>query len=161
MVWCLKEPSHYQSWCWPRFMSPYYVTRAQWVNEYGKTAWFNKTTSWTLFDDSFFILWYLSIFCDWRTGHILLQYISKRNICVNSPFTYEMMLIITLWYKKKSPLICWPPAIYVPSNCRHVPGPFPQGGSSPGGRPGKNRTSHPFCPGLRGQELPSHQNILG
>ena len=33
MAWCRQATSHYLSKCWPRFMSPYGVTRLQWVNE--------------------------------------------------------------------------------------------------------------------------------
>ena len=32
MAWCLTAPSHYLSQCWPSSMSPYGVTRPQWVN---------------------------------------------------------------------------------------------------------------------------------
>ena len=32
MVWCRQATSHYQNQCWPRSMSPYGVTRPQWVN---------------------------------------------------------------------------------------------------------------------------------
>ena len=31
MAWCLTAPSHYLSQCWPRSLSPYDVTRPQWV----------------------------------------------------------------------------------------------------------------------------------
>ena len=31
MAWCHQATSHYVSQCWPRFMSPYGVTRPQWV----------------------------------------------------------------------------------------------------------------------------------
>ena len=31
MAWCRQAASHYLSQCWPRFMSPYGVTRPQWV----------------------------------------------------------------------------------------------------------------------------------
>ena len=31
MAWCRQATSHYLSQCWPRFMSPYGVTRPQWV----------------------------------------------------------------------------------------------------------------------------------
>ena len=33
MAWCRQATSHYLRQCWPRFMSPYGVTRPQWVNE--------------------------------------------------------------------------------------------------------------------------------
>ena len=32
MSWCRQAPSHYLSQCWPSSMSPYGVTRPQWVN---------------------------------------------------------------------------------------------------------------------------------
>ena len=32
MAWCRQAASHYLSQCWPRSMSPYGVTRSQWVN---------------------------------------------------------------------------------------------------------------------------------
>ena len=33
MAWCHQATSHYLSQCWPRFMSPYGITRPQWVND--------------------------------------------------------------------------------------------------------------------------------
>ena len=35
MAWCLMAPSHYLSLCWHRSMSPYGITRPQWVNIMG------------------------------------------------------------------------------------------------------------------------------
>ena len=32
MAWCRQAASHYPSQCWPRSLSPYDVTRPQWVN---------------------------------------------------------------------------------------------------------------------------------
>ena len=32
MAWCRQATSHYMSQCWPRSVSPYGVTRPQWVN---------------------------------------------------------------------------------------------------------------------------------
>ena len=32
MAWCHQAASHYLSRCWPRSMSPYGITRSQWVN---------------------------------------------------------------------------------------------------------------------------------
>ena len=31
MAWCRQAPSHYLSPCWPRSLSPYGITRPQWV----------------------------------------------------------------------------------------------------------------------------------
>ena len=35
MAWCRQATSHYLSQCWPRSLSPYGVTRPQWVNPSG------------------------------------------------------------------------------------------------------------------------------
>ena len=32
MAWCYQATSHYLSQCWPRSLSPYRITRPQWVN---------------------------------------------------------------------------------------------------------------------------------
>ena len=32
MTWCLQATSHYLSQCWPRSLTPYGITRPQWVN---------------------------------------------------------------------------------------------------------------------------------
>ena len=32
MAWCCQATSHYLSQCWHRYMSPYGITRPQWVN---------------------------------------------------------------------------------------------------------------------------------
>ena len=32
MAWCLQATSHYQTQCWPWSMSPYGITRLQWVD---------------------------------------------------------------------------------------------------------------------------------
>ena len=32
MAWCCQATSHYLIQCWPRSLSPYYITRPQWVN---------------------------------------------------------------------------------------------------------------------------------
>ena len=40
MAWCRQATSHYMSWCWPRFMLWYGVTRAKWVNEKGPWSQF-------------------------------------------------------------------------------------------------------------------------
>ena len=37
MAWCHQAASHYLSQCWPRSLSPYVVTRPQWVNVHVKT----------------------------------------------------------------------------------------------------------------------------
>ena len=34
MAWCRQATSHYLSQCWPRSLSPYSVTRPQWVNSF-------------------------------------------------------------------------------------------------------------------------------
>ena len=47
MAWCRQARSHYLSQCWPRFLSPYGVTRPQWVNSLRSSdaIWFDRTGS--------------------------------------------------------------------------------------------------------------------
>ena len=42
MAWCRQATSHYLSQCWPRFISPYGVTRPQWVNN---IVWSTRSSS--------------------------------------------------------------------------------------------------------------------
>ena len=51
MAWCRQATSHYLSQCWPRSLSPYGVTRPQWVKtQHGLVVWkkvqqnFNQNT---------------------------------------------------------------------------------------------------------------------
>ena len=41
MAWCHQVTSHYLNECWPRSLTPYGITRLQWVKEYGilESAW--------------------------------------------------------------------------------------------------------------------------
>ena len=60
MAWCSQTTSHYLSQCWPTgiSMSPYGVTRPQWVNsEYFKSCWLqilinikHKQSTWNVSD---------------------------------------------------------------------------------------------------------------
>ena len=47
MAWCRQATSHYLSQCWPSSMSPYGVTKPQWVNIIFM-AWCSKSRSITL-----------------------------------------------------------------------------------------------------------------
>ena len=51
MAWCRQATSHYLSQCWPRPLSPYGVTRPQWVNMWPYLRYFivsgrSHVTSW-------------------------------------------------------------------------------------------------------------------
>ena len=47
MAWCHQATSHYLSQCWPRSLSPYGVTRPQWVNSLclNDAIWWLRTGS--------------------------------------------------------------------------------------------------------------------
>ena len=45
MAWCRQATSHYLSQCWPRSVSPYGVTRAQWVNCLIPQRWLKNSCS--------------------------------------------------------------------------------------------------------------------
>ena len=38
MAWCRQATNHYLSQCWPSSMSPYVVTRPQWVNVFSENS---------------------------------------------------------------------------------------------------------------------------
>ena len=42
MAWCHQATNHFLSQCWPRSMSPYGITRPQWVND---CCWFKLYNS--------------------------------------------------------------------------------------------------------------------
>ena len=45
MTWCRQATSQYLSQCWPRSLSPYGVTRPQWVNQYFPHPYFCESCS--------------------------------------------------------------------------------------------------------------------
>ena len=45
MAWCHQATSHYLSQCWPRSLSPYGITRPQWVKK-NNLCWSICTLSW-------------------------------------------------------------------------------------------------------------------
>ena len=48
MVWCRRATSHYPSQCWPSSMSPYGVTRPQWVNSHRNSEKVISNHQWIL-----------------------------------------------------------------------------------------------------------------
>ena len=48
MAWCRQATSHYLSQCWPRSLSPYGITRPQWVKAY--TWYLFRTLEHDIFD---------------------------------------------------------------------------------------------------------------
>ena len=45
MAWGHQATSHYLSQCWPRFLSPYGVTRPQWVKNLSDIIWYHRAGS--------------------------------------------------------------------------------------------------------------------
>ena len=52
MAWCRQATSHYLSQCWPRSLSPYGITRPQWVDTGSGSgiAWQHQAITWTNVD---------------------------------------------------------------------------------------------------------------
>ena len=48
MAWCRQATSHYLSQCWPRSLSPYGVTRPQWVN----SMWISNYTHYKVWGET-------------------------------------------------------------------------------------------------------------
>ena len=67
MAWCHQATSHYLSQCWPRSLSPYDVTRTEWVNLlwffyfYRKCYHFVAESKWPTFCRQYFQMHFLSI----------------------------------------------------------------------------------------------------
>ena len=63
MAWCSQERNHYLSRCWPRSLSPYGITKPQWVKIIpqasqhfeGCTKWL---TFWRLYFQMHFVEWF-------------------------------------------------------------------------------------------------------
>ena len=49
MTWCLQATSYYPSQCWPISMSPYGITRPQWVRMFVSSAISDLHDTWTQF----------------------------------------------------------------------------------------------------------------
>ena len=61
MAWCHQATSHYLSWCWPRYMSPYGVNRLQWFNHLCKKHFLAFNFCPVYFTIIFFRLWFNSL----------------------------------------------------------------------------------------------------
>ena len=67
MAWCCQAASHNHSHCWPRSLSPYGITRPQWVHIFC----LNQITSKDLFTSCW---WMMSYLTHWGW---------KMNICIS------------------------------------------------------------------------------
>ena len=81
MAWCRKATSHYLSQCWPRFLSPYGVTRPQWVKI---LCFLNHTFDLT------HVLWNV-----WNAMSPLQQYFQLDISHIEPKISYLVLLIIT------------------------------------------------------------------
>ena len=73
MAWCRQATSHYLSQCWPRSLSPYGVTRPQWV----KTRKF-------IIVGSFYAFISVQIWCFRKIGDYILHAYCLFYICPSS-----------------------------------------------------------------------------
>ena len=74
MAWCRQATSRYLSQCWPRYLSPYGVTRPQWVNNQWRRA-----TAIFLFHNT------------------TIRYISRLNEISNGIYTFVFILFTSIW----------------------------------------------------------------
>ena len=120
MAWCRQATSHYLSQCWPRSMSPYGVTRPQWVNIINLLApgrWGNNLKS-IIFNLALAVTlklkWMVQIYvnekstlvqvmawCRQATSHYLSQCLprSKKSCGVTKPIGHNEL---THWVLNKS-----------------------------------------------------------
>ena len=76
MAWCRQTTSHYLSQCWPRSLSPYDVTRPQWVNPHCLCRW-SVCQITSSADTSLTLLWYLTCFS--TNVHIFFKVLLSRQ----------------------------------------------------------------------------------
>ena len=108
MAWCRQAPSHYLSQCWPRSISPYGISRLQWVNlSFDPHAIFSGgeihitrshcNQSFQLNVKILFFIWQDFYRCRWLyvKKHIPLQ--SRTCFCCTNLLTYRW-LSGKLWY---------------------------------------------------------------
>ena len=84
MAWCHQATSHYLSQCWPRSLSPYDVTRPQWINQvsqwyFGKSC--KQKVVWRL--TCICILWFIELYyvLYFRVIHTWLPHVFHRFVC--------------------------------------------------------------------------------
>ena len=87
MAWCHQATSHYLSQCWPRFMSPYGVTRPQWVNRF-KGA---EPSTGTVLSTK------LKIFCGYKDINILVLIYPCRTWNIYSRAKLTMPCLLMPW----------------------------------------------------------------
>ena len=101
MAWCRQATSHYLSQCWPRSLSPYGVTRSEWVNVsdvetriFGKTRPLNwlAVDAWLFVSPGHLQSWYWlfrkhvnELWCSTRKDfkylhHLNAEYLGKMQI---------------------------------------------------------------------------------
>ena len=111
MAWCCQATSHYLSQCWPRSMSPYGVTRPQWVDNEVSYSKF-QTMSW--------LLWCIIVTLCWSSKHsgmpinynqtALLQYLHINTKSKQQPSMYPMITKHSVWQSfsldSKSTFLC-------------------------------------------------------
>ena len=89
MAWCHQATSHYLSQCWPRSMSPYVITKPQWVKLsflISHTIWYTQSKfhiTWNIFSNKIYhqiislqqdpywprpVSWYTRGNCGWGNG---------------------------------------------------------------------------------------------
>ena len=86
MAWCRQAPSHYLKQCWPRSMSPYGITRPQWVNSKEKLcAGFSF-----FFNDAYFVDYICECLLCFRIPRAQFSIGSKPAICKCSLQFWQM-----------------------------------------------------------------------
>ena len=90
MAWCRQATSHYLSQCWPSSMSPYSVTRPQWLEWYllnWYTLWeiILNVVKWILFS----ILLFRQNYQRWYDMCVLADTIRFTDVFVNRAISIE------------------------------------------------------------------------
>ena len=85
MTWCRQATNHYLSQCWPSSMSPYDVTRPQWVNGFVHRYMHHRPGSQRSHWDSMCQLWF--------TVQVPRKY-NRARMCQSLAFSMGLLIII-------------------------------------------------------------------
>ena len=100
MAWCRQATSHYLSQCWPRSLSPFGVTRPQWV----KPSYCNTFEDWVLADLIYgypICKWVTHVLIIWQGTRILDLTMVTRQHALLWPFLLQNVwksFIIYIWW---------------------------------------------------------------
>ena len=91
MAWCRQATSHYLSQCWPKSLSPYGVTRPQWVSIITDDLCTVITIVWLLFKFPDTDIRYIQYFVMW------FEQLFSYSFCVFKVIFHSVFFLAIIW----------------------------------------------------------------